>query len=221
MRSGSRGLARFAWWPSAWTTSRATAGTSGHGRRTGLVVVDMQTGVLDGTWRREHVVDNVARLVDAARRSLVPVIWVLHSDEGLPVGSEEWRMPDQLVRRSGDVLVHKAYDDAFAQTTLADQCGELGLTSLLICGARSDRCVSATVAGAARRGFTAVLVSDAHTTVDREVPLGASGVLRVPAEHIVAWQNHQASVGPPTPAATDAFMTAEVVGYLCAQEGSS
>lgn len=212
-------MARFAWWLSAWTTSRATAGMSGPGRRTGLVVVDMQTAVLDGTWRREHVVGNVARLVDAARRSLVPVIWVLHSDKGLPVGPEEWRIPNQLVRRSGDALVHKAYDDAFAQTVLADQCGELGahvaahLRSPVRPLRQRDgrgRCPS----------WLHRSLGCAHHRGPGRAP-GASGVLRVPAEHIVAWQNHQASVGRPTPAATDAFMTAEVVDYLCAQGGSS
>jgi nicotinamidase-related amidase len=36
------------------------------------------------------VIANIGGLVAAARAEGVPVIWVQHSDDGLPLGSEGW-----------------------------------------------------------------------------------------------------------------------------------
>ena len=46
-----------------------------------LLVVDVQSAVVDGAYRRDDVVANIAALVDRARRERVPVVWVRHHDE--------------------------------------------------------------------------------------------------------------------------------------------
>ena len=56
---------------------------------TALVVVDVQNGVVGNAHDRDAVVANIASLVSRARAEQVPVVWVQHSSEELPEGSEE------------------------------------------------------------------------------------------------------------------------------------
>ncbi len=58
---------------------------------TALLVIDLQNGVVAATHNRDEVIANVNALVGKARAEGVPVIWVQHSDDGLPLGSPEWR----------------------------------------------------------------------------------------------------------------------------------
>ena len=52
---------------------------------TALIVIDVQNGVVDGAPKRDVVVANINALVDQARAQDVPVIWVQHNDDGLPL----------------------------------------------------------------------------------------------------------------------------------------
>ena len=87
-----------------------------------LLVVDVQVGVVAEAVRRDAVVANIASLVDRARAAKVPVLWVQHSDEQLPIGSEAWQIVSELVRRADEPLVHKLYGDSFEGTDL-EACG--------------------------------------------------------------------------------------------------
>ena len=59
---------------------------------TALLVVDVQNGVVGAAHERDSVVANVGSLVDRARDEQIPVVWVQHNGEGLPRGSEEWKV---------------------------------------------------------------------------------------------------------------------------------
>lgn len=148
--------------------------------RSALLVIDLQTGVLDGCVDAGGVVARTAALVDRARAEGVPVVWV--QDHGsFPVGSPEWALASPLARRPAEALVGKEYRDAFAGTDLADVLAALGTTHLVVAGAQSDYCIRTTTQSAAVRGFDVTLVSDAHTTTDAE----HDGV-RITGEQVVA-----------------------------------
>src|SRR6185312_1506848 len=85
---------------------------------TALLVVDVQSGVVDGNHERDTVVANVGALVDKARREQVPVVWVQHSSDMLEKGSEEWRIVPELAPGSAEPLVEKTYPDSVEDTTL-------------------------------------------------------------------------------------------------------
>lgn len=55
---------------------------------TALLVIDVQTDVVANAHDRDAVVANIAHLVGQARAEGAPVIWVQHSDAGLPPDSE-------------------------------------------------------------------------------------------------------------------------------------
>ena len=134
---------------------------------TALLVVDVQNGVVEGAHERDAVVANVGSLVERARRELVPVVWVQHSDEQLARGSDRWRIVPELKPGDAEPLVEKNYDDSFEDTTLETVLSGLGVGRLVVVGAQTDACIRSTLHGAIVRGYDATLVSDAHTTEDQ------------------------------------------------------
>jgi Isochorismatase family len=89
---------------------------------TALLVVDVQNGVVEGVHERDAVVANVGSLVEKARQEDVPVVWVQHSDDGLPRGDDKWRIVPELAPDAADPLVEKSYGDAFEDTTSRPCC---------------------------------------------------------------------------------------------------
>ncbi len=149
----------------------------------GLLVIDVQNGVVADVPRRDAVIANINTLVDRARAGGVPVIWVQHSSEELPEGSEAWRYVAELAPAEGEPVIHKRYGDSFEATDLEEVLAERGVGRLVVTGAQTDACVRSTLHGAFTRGYDASLVSDAHTTED----LSAYGA--PPPEQVIAHTN--------------------------------
>jgi nicotinamidase-related amidase len=146
--------------------------TVSDGSRAALVVVDVQAGVMEGAWEAERVVSNVARAVERARSARVPVVWVQHSDDELPRGSDAWQWVAELTPANGEPLVHKGYNSAFEDTELAEKLSRLGATHVVLAGAATNWCIRATAYGALDRGYDLTLISDAHTTETMELDDG-------------------------------------------------
>ena len=85
--------------------------------RTALLVIDVQNGVVGEAHERDRVVANIGVLVDKARAEQVPVVWVAHSDDGMPRDSEAWQYVDELHRDESEPLVHKTFADSFEGVT--------------------------------------------------------------------------------------------------------
>jgi nicotinamidase-related amidase len=133
---------------------------------TALLVIDVQNGVVADNVRRDDVIGNISTLVDKARAEDVPVIWVQHSSDELPPGSDQWQYVDELQREESEPLVHKRYGDSFEDTELESELAARGVGRLVVAGAQSDACVRSTLHGAFTRGYDTILVGDAHTTED-------------------------------------------------------
>jgi nicotinamidase-related amidase len=158
---------------------------------TALLVIDVQNGVVAGTYERDPVVANIGELVGRARESDVPVVWVQHHDDGLARGSDEWQIVPELSRDDGEPLVEKSYADSFEETRLESVLSDLGIGRLFVVGAQTDECVRSTLHGAVVRGYDATLVSDAHTTEDLS-EWGAPPPDQVVAHTNLYWSNHRA-----------------------------
>jgi nicotinamidase-related amidase len=150
---------------------------------TALLVIDAQDAILATTAGRDSVVANIGGLIGKARAEGAPVIWIQHSDDGLPVGSAGWQLVPELPRQDGDPLVHKTYGDSFEATDLAEILAGRGAGRLVVAGAQTDACIRATIHGAFARGYDVTLVSDAHTTDDRTADGGP------PAAQVIAHTN--------------------------------
>lgn len=156
-----------------------------------LLVIDVQNGVVGGTHARDTVVANVEALVSRARSEGVPVVWVQHSSEHMPRGSQEWEYVPELTFASSEPVVHKTYADSFEATDLEDVLATAGVGRLFVAGAQTDECIRSTIHGAFVRGYDVTLVGDAHTTED-QTAWGAPPPDKVIAHTNLYWQYHQA-----------------------------
>ena len=158
---------------------------------TALLVIDVQNGVVGEAYDRDHVVANVATLVDKARAAGVDVVWVQHNGDNLPRDSEAWQYVPELEQGSDEPVVHKSYGDSFEDTTLEEELARRGVGKLIVAGAQTDACIRSTLHGAVVRGYDATLVADAHTTEDLS-SYGAPPPEQVVAHTNLYWKYHDA-----------------------------
>lgn len=158
---------------------------------TALMVIDVQNGVVEGVYRRDAVIANIAKLVEKARGAAVPIIWIQHSDAQLERGSEAWQYVRELSRGDAEPLVHKSYGDSFEGTDLEEVLAAAGVGHLLVAGAQTDECIRSTIHGAFVRGYDVTLVADAHSTEDLTA-WGAPSPELVIAHTNLYWENQSA-----------------------------
>jgi len=131
-----------------------------------LLIIDVQVGVVGAAYQRDTVIANIQALLTDARAAGTPVVWVQHSEEQIPIGSEAWQYVPELVRLESEPLVHKLYGDSFEATDLEAALAAAKVGHLVVVGAQTDACIRSTIHGAFARGYDVTLVSDAHTTED-------------------------------------------------------
>lgn len=158
---------------------------------TALLVIDVQNDVMAGAHNRDAVVANIVTLVDKARAGDVPVVWVQHSADDLPQGSDGWRYVPELRQDESEPVVHKRYGDSFDDTDLEAVLAERKVGRLIVAGAQTDACIRSTLHGAVVRGYDATLVGDAHTTEDL-TQWGAPAPDQVIDHTNLYWQHHTA-----------------------------
>lgn len=158
---------------------------------TALLVIDVQNDIMAGGHNREAVIANIAVLVDKARAGNVPVVWVQHSADELPRGSDGWHYVPELTQAESEPVVHKRYGDSFDDTDLEAVLAERKVGRLIVAGAQTDECIRSTLHGAIVRGYDATLVSDAHTTEDLS-EWGAPTPDKVIDHTNLYWGNHTA-----------------------------
>jgi nicotinamidase-related amidase len=158
---------------------------------TALLVIDVQNDVMAGAHNRDAVIANLASLVDRARADNAPVVWVQHSSDEMPEGSEGWRYVSELTQAESEPVVHKRYGDSFEATDLEDVLASRQVGHLIVAGAQTDACVRSTLHGAFVRGYDVTLVTDAHTTEDL-TEYGAPPPAQVIAHTNLYWQYQRA-----------------------------
>lgn len=149
-----------------------------------LLVVDVQNGVVWDAFNRAEIVQRIAELVDQARVNKVPVVWVQHNDEEMPVGSEYWQLVPELEQHDAEPLVHKTFRSSFEATDLEVILAGLNAAELIVVGAQTNNCIRSTSYAALERGYDVTLVEDAHTTSDQEWDHGV-----LSAEFVIDEQN--------------------------------
>lgn len=157
---------------------------------TALLVIDLQVGVIDGSFDVDGVVERTVDLVTRAREAGAPVIWVQHDDEELERFGELWQLDPRLQPEPNEPRVFKTFSDSFSATELESVLNDLNVQTLVITGAQTDFCIRNTWHSALVRGFNTVLVIDAHTTFDSEFDGTA-----LPAAEIIAYTNRYAAQG--------------------------
>ncbi len=136
---------------------------------TALLVIDMQNAIVAEAYAADRVLATVADVIDAARRSGTPVIYVRHEhtqDGPMKYGTPAWEIHPAITPRAGEVVIDKRWPDSFYRTALGDELSARGVTHLVITGMATEQCVDMTARGAWSRGYDVTVVADGHTTVD-------------------------------------------------------
>lgn len=151
-----------------------------------LLVIDVQESFRQrDTWRaisNPDIVDDVSRLVAAARARGQLVVWVLHAEPGsggaFDPASGHVRPITGLVPRDGEPVLTKVVHNAFTTTALQLLLNRVGVRRVTICGIRTEQCCETTARLASDLGYDVVFVTEAtattplpHRDLGEDVPL--------------------------------------------------
>ena len=140
------------------------------------IVVDLQneylpTGNLPLVGIAEAVA-TAARVIEAARASGEPVIYMRHEGAAdSPIftpGTENVEIIPAVQPQDHEHVIVKHFPNSFRETGLQALLEEQGITDLVIIGAMSHICIDATARAAVDLGYAVTVVADACATRDLE-----------------------------------------------------
>lgn len=138
-----------------------------------LLVIDVQneyfTGLLPITHPHAHL-DNVLRVMDAARGAGVPVVVVQHTfpQPEMPFfkkGTPGWELHPEVASRPRDHWVEKELPGSFTGTDLDAWLRQREIDTVTVAGYMTHMCCDTTARQAAHRGFRVEFLSDATGTL--------------------------------------------------------
>lgn len=141
--------------------------------KSALLVIDMQIAIIDGAWRADEVLTNVADLQQRARSASAPVVFMQHNHAKFPPMMRDaptWAIHPRVTPQAGELVIEKTASDSFLDTSLQSDLDRLGVRCIVVAGLQTEFCVDATCRSALSRGFDVVLAADAHTTGDAVLP---------------------------------------------------
>jgi nicotinamidase-related amidase len=131
-------------------------------QKTAVLVIDIQKFYFPGgslpLVEPEKAAVNAAKVIDKARKDLVPVIFIQHKS------STGMEIPDIVKPFPGETIFTKEEANSFYGTGLLDHLRKLQIDTLVICGMQTHMCVEAAVRAAHDYGFNVILVHDACAT---------------------------------------------------------
>lgn len=141
--------------------------------RRALLIVDMQAGLFNGNpppYDGARVLANINVLIARAREVGAPVFAVRHTGPaGSPIAPDSalTKLVSGLdVNAERDTVFVKTRPNCFVGTDLAQRLADAGVGELAIVGMKTEYCVDATCRAVLDLGLRAVLVEDAHTTMN-------------------------------------------------------
>jgi nicotinamidase-related amidase len=164
--------------------------------KTALLVIDVQPLYMEPTPMvtidGDDLLAKCGRLIAAARRAGVPVIYVRHLDPDSPSDEKLTQIHPAIAPQSDDSVVAKTFGSAFMRTDLEERLERLGARSLVVCGLATFGCVNQTVFCAVCKGYEVTVASDAHGTA----PSGFFPPAEIIREFNATWERAGARVVP-------------------------
>lgn len=141
-------------------------------RVTALLVIDIQNGLFEKStpiYRADQLLENIHHLIDRAHQAGMPVIFIQHSSpKTLEKGSAVWQLHPQIQPLAKDMVIHKQHGNAFEETNLREELEKRNVSAVVITGLVTHGCVKATCLGAIEEGYKVVLVSDGHSSYNKD-----------------------------------------------------
>ena len=135
-----------------------------------LIVIDMQKALLDDElYNLNGLLDNVSKLIEAARANHVEVIYVQHDageGSGFSVGDEAFEIADEVAPQAGEKVFVKRASSSFTNREFAAYLEKEEGDTLLIVGLQTNFCIDATVKSAFERGYDVFIPEGTNSTFD-------------------------------------------------------
>lgn len=166
-------------------------------KNTALLVVDMQAALVQGApYRVDTVLQNIAALLAACRKSGVPVIYVQHNGgkgDELEHGTPGWQAASALTPQIGEPTFEKHFNSAFRQTGLHAYLARQGIQHLILVGMQTEYCLDTTCKAAFELGYQITIPQGTVTTFDNA--FASAQKLTQYYENCI-WQGRFAAVQP-------------------------
>lgn len=137
-----------------------------------LLVVDMQKGIADSElYNYETFMDRTVRLIGAARKNHVEVVFVQHDagpESGLSAGDEDFEIVDQAAPEKGEKVFVKTINSCFGNKDFTRYMEQQEDKRLMIIGLQTNWCIDATVKSAFERGYQVIIPEETNSTFDND-----------------------------------------------------
>ena len=145
-----------------------------------LLVIDMQKGIVDeDLYAYDTFMDRTVRLIDAARKNNVEVVFVQHDagkGSGLSVGDEAFEIIDRIRPTQGEKVFVKTINSCFGNKDFKQYMKSLEDKRLMIVGLQTNYCIDATVKSAFERGYEVIIPEGTNSTFDNDYMTGETAV---------------------------------------------
>ena len=141
-----------------------------------LLVVDVQRALIEEhPYNACKVVENIKKLITAARENKIEVLYVRHDDgkgEELEYGTEGWQIYAEVAPADGERIFDKRYNSAFLDTGLKEYLDNWQVDTIVLVGMQTEYCIDATVKVAFEYGYKLFIPEGTNTTFDNEYLTG-------------------------------------------------
>ena len=145
-----------------------------------LLVVDMQNALIDDKlYAFDTFMERTTRLIDAARKNNVEVIYVQHDageGSGFSVGDEAFEIAEEVAPREGEKVFVKTINSCFGNQDFKAYMEAQEDKRLMIIGLQTNYCIDATVKSAFERGFEVIIPEGTNSTFDNDYMTGETTV---------------------------------------------
>ncbi|MBQ6289175.1 MAG: cysteine hydrolase [Clostridia bacterium] len=145
-----------------------------------LLVVDMQNALIDDKlYAFDTFMERTTRLIDAARKNNVEVIYVQHDageGSGFSVGDEAFEIAEEVAPREGEKVFVKTINSCFGNKDFKAYMEAQEDKRLMIIGLQTNYCIDATVKSAFERGFEVIIPEGTNSTFDNDYMTGETTV---------------------------------------------
>ena len=145
-----------------------------------LLVIDMQKGIVDeDLYAYDTFMDRTVRLIDAARKNNVEVIFVQHDagkGSGLSVGDEAFGIIDRIRPMQDEKVFVKTINSCFGNKDFKQYMKSREDKRLMIVGLQTNYCIDATVKSAFERGYEVIIPEGTNSTFDNDYMTGETAV---------------------------------------------
>ena len=145
-----------------------------------LLVIDMQKGIVDEElYAFDTFMDRTVRLIDAARKNKVEVIYVQHDagpGSGLSVGDSAFEIVDRVRPEPGEKVFVKTINSCFGSKDFKEYMKRQEDKRLMIIGLQTNYCIDATVKSAFERGYEVIIPEGTNSTFDNDYMTGETAV---------------------------------------------